>query len=269
MPYPDIDPIIFQIGPIIVRWYALAYIAGLMLGWRYVVMLSRRHDLWLHRAPATQDQIDNLFLWITFGVIFGGRLGYVLFYNPSYYLDHPADILTVWHGGMAFHGGVLGVILAVIIFARKHRIALLSLGDMVAAAIPIGLLFGRLANFINSELWGRTTDLPWGVVFPNGGPLPRHPSQLYEALLEGTLLFTVLWLLVWRWQSLARPGLVTGVFLTGYGTARILVELVREPDAHLGFLVASITMGQALSAPMLLVGLGFIWWSRHSRRHRQ
>jgi phosphatidylglycerol:prolipoprotein diacylglycerol transferase len=258
MPFPSLDPVIFEIGPFALRWYALAYIAGLMLGWRYVIMLSKSARLWPNGLPASREEIDDLLLWITFGVILGGRLGYVMFYNPGYFLAHPRDILAVWQGGMAFHGGLFGVIVAIIIFARRRAIAMLSLGDMVAAAVPIGLLFGRLANFINSELWGRVTQSPWGVVFPNGGPLPRHPSQLYEAGLEGLLLFAVLGFLIWRRGILARPGLAIGVFLTGYGLSRALIERVREPDAHLGFIFSEITMGQILSLPMIGAGIVFI-----------
>ncbi|NBR78823.1 MAG: prolipoprotein diacylglyceryl transferase [Alphaproteobacteria bacterium] len=254
MPFPDIDPVIFQIGPFALRWYALAYIAGLLLGWRYVVLLARRTTIWPKQAPASEVQIDDLLLWVTLGVVLGGRLGYVSFYNTVYYAANPSDIIAVWQGGMSFHGGLLGVVVAVILYARRHAIALFSLGDMIAAAVPIGLFFGRLANFINSELWGRTTNVAWGVIFPNGGPLPRHPSQLYEAALEGLFLFALLSFMVWRKQALARPGLVTGVFLSGYGLARILVELVREPDAHLGFVSFGLTMGQILSLPMLMVG---------------
>ena len=192
MPFPDIDPVIFQIGPFALRWYALAYIAGLLLGWRYVVLLARRTTIWPKQAPASEVQIDDLLLWVTLGVVLGGRLGYVTFYNTAYYAANPSDIIAVWQGGMSFHGGLLGVIVTVILYARRHAIALFSLGDMIAAAVPIGLFFGRLANFINSELWGRTTNVAWGVIFPNGGPLPRHPSQLYEAALEGLFLFALL-----------------------------------------------------------------------------
>ena len=258
MPFPSLDPVIFEIGPFALRWYALAYIAGLMLGWRYVIMLSQSARLWPQGPPAGREAIDDLLMWITFGVIFGGRLGYVIFYNPGYFLAHPGDILAVWQGGMAFHGGLLGVIVAIIIFARRHDIPMLSLGDMVAGAVPIGLFFGRLANFINSELWGRVTQSPWGVVFPNGGPLPRHPSQLYEAGLEGLLLFVLLGFLIWRHGILARPGLTIGVFLTGYGASRALIEQVREPDTHLGYIFSGITMGQILSLPMIAAGIVFV-----------
>ena len=258
MPFPSLDPVIFEVGPFAFRWYALAYIIGLMLGWQYVIMLSQSARLWPNGLPARREEIDDLLLWITFGVILGGRLGYVMFYNPGYFLAHPRDILAVWQGGMAFHGGLLGVVVAIIIFARRRAIAMLSLGDMVAAAVPIGLLFGRLANFINSELWGRVTQSLWGVVFPDGGPLPRHPSQLYEAGLEGLLLFAALGFLIWRRGILARPGLAIGVFLTGYGLSRALIERVREPDAHLGFIFSETTMGQILSLPMIGAGIVFI-----------
>ena len=258
MPFPSLDPVIFEIGPFTLRWYALAYIAGLMLGSRYVIVLSQSKHLWPNGPPADREAIDDLLMWITIGVILGGRLGYVIFYNPRYFLAHPNDILAVWQGGMAFHGGLLGVIGAIIIFARRRDIPMLRLGDMVAAAAPIGLFCGRLANFINSELWGRVTQSPWGVVFPNGGPLPRHPSQLYEAGLEGLLLFVVLGFLIWRRGILACPGLAVGVFLTGYGLSRALVEQLREPDAHLGFIFSGITMGQILSLPMIAAGIVFI-----------
>ncbi len=260
MPFPEIDPIAIDFGFLQIRWYALAYIAGLILGWRYIVWLTRRPALWSSGgAPAREDDIDDLLLWVMLGVIFGGRLGYVVFYAPLYYLQNPVEVFALQHGGMAFHGGALGVIVALGMFARKRNISILSLGDMVAAAVPIGLFFGRLTNFVNSELWGRTTDVAWGVVFPNGGPLPRHPSQLYEAALEGGLLMAVLSFLVWRRQALARPGLITGLFIIGYGLSRILVELVRAPDAHIGFLSFGLTMGQVLSFPMMLVGGVFVW----------
>ncbi len=261
MPFQNIDPVIFELGPLALRWYSLAYIVGLMAGWKYIAHLNRTAQLWPAGAPAKPDDMDDILLWLTLGVILGGRLGYVLFYNTSYYLANPGDALAVWQGGMSFHGGALGVIVAVILFARRRGIAVLSLGDMVAIVTPLGLLLGRLANFINSELWGRVTDVPWAVVFPNGGPLPRHPSQLYEAALEGLLLLVILNLLAWKGNALSRPGLLTGIFLVGYGLSRAFVELFREPDAHLGFLFELITMGQILSLPMIGAGLGFIYWS--------
>jgi phosphatidylglycerol---prolipoprotein diacylglyceryl transferase len=261
MPFPNIDPVIIEIGPLALRWYSLAYIIGLLGGWKYMVMLTDTRRLWVGAPPARREDIDDLLLWVTLGVILGGRLGYVLFYNFGYYLSNPGSALALWQGGMSFHGGCLGVILAVILFAMKRRIALLSIGDMVASSVPLGLGLGRLANFINSELWGRVTDAPWGVVFPNGGPLPRHPSQLYEAALEGAALLLVLNILIWRFRALTRPGLVTGLFLIGYGASRALVELVRQPDAHIGFLSSGLTMGQLLSAPMILAGCGFVYWA--------
>ena len=259
MPFPQIDPVAIDLGWFQLRWYALAYMAGLLLGWRYMIVLARRNALWPQGKAASSEAIDDLLFWVTLGVIIGGRIGYVLFYNPTYYAAHPAQIVAVWQGGMAFHGGALGVILAVALFARKRGISFLSLGDMLVAAAPIGLFFGRLANFINSELWGRTTHVWWGVIFPNGGAQPRHPSQLYEATLEGLLLLAVLNFLIWRKQAFAWPGLIIGLFLLGYGLSRALVELVREPDAHIGFLSFGLTMGQILSLPMMLAGGTFIW----------
>lgn len=252
--FPDIDPIAVQIGPLAIRWYALAYIAGLIGGWQYCLRLAKRPP-----NTVTPKQIDDFMVWATIGVVLGGRLGFVFFYQPAYYLANPLDILQVWRGGMSFHGGLLGVIVAMIIFGRRHGTGFFPLSDIIAAATPIGLFFGRIANFINAELWGRATDAPWGVVFPNGGPAPRHPSQLYEALLEGLVLFAVIAVLVYRRDALLRTGLVSGVFLTGYGLSRILVETVREPDAYIGFLAFGTTYGQWLSVPMVLYGLYLIW----------
>lgn len=261
MPFPNIDPVIFEIGPFALRWYSLAYIIGLVGGWKYIVKMTTTPALWAGKNPASEDDIDDLLLWVTLGVILGGRLGYVLFYNFGYYLSNPGSALALWQGGMSFHGGCFGVILAVIIFAYRRNIPILSLGDMVAASVPLGLLLGRLANFINGELWGRVTDAPWGVIFPTGGPLPRHPSQLYEAALEGALLLILLNVLVWKFRALHRPGLLTGLFLVGYAISRALVELVREPDAHIGILSSGLTMGQILSLPMLLAGAAFIFFA--------
>ena len=251
--FPAIDPIAFELGPLAIRWYSLAYITGLVLGWQYVRLLSRRAITPLDRGP-----IDDLLFWVALGVIFGGRIGYTLFYKPGYYLANPAEILMVWRGGMSFHGGLLGVVVAMIWFARRSGRPLLTIADTIAAAVPIGLFFGRLANFANGELYGRVTDVAWAMIFPNGGIMPRHPSQLYEAVLEGAVLFAVLAWLVWRAAGLRRPGTVTGAFLVGYAIARGLVELVREPDAHIGLLGLGWTMGQMLSAPMLLLGLVLI-----------
>lgn len=254
MDFPNIDPIIFQIGPFALRWYALAYVFGLVGAWRYGIWLARREP-----RTVTPQQFDDFLVWATFGVILGGRLGYVLFYQPGYFFAHPLEIPQMWRGGMSFHGGLLGVITAMILFARRHAIPLLGLTDIVAAAAPIGLFLGRLANFINGELWGRVTDAPWGVVFPRAGPLPRHPSQLYESVLEGLVLFTILTVMINAGRARFRPGLTTGVFLIGYALARILVETLREPDSYIGLLAFSTTWGQWLSLPMLGFGLYLVW----------
>jgi len=256
IPFPPIDPVAIEIGPFAIRWYALAYIAGLLLGWRYCLSLA-------DRAPALvrRRDIDDFLVWATLGVVLGGRLGYVLFYQPGYYIGHPLEALYLWHGGMSFHGGAIGVAIAIWLFARARGIPLLAFSDIICAAVPIGLFFGRIANFINAELFGRVTDLPWGIVFPGGGPLPRHPSQLYEALFEGLVL--VLLLLAFERGGARRyPGMLSGLFLAGYAVARMSGELFREPDAHLGYLIFGTTMGQLLSIPLLLAGLGLIAWAR-------
>ena len=254
LPYPEIDPVIVEIGPLAIRWYALAYAAGLLLGWRYVLMLNRR------RAHLLDDRkVDDLLIWMTFGVILGGRLGYVAFYNPEFYLTQPLAALYVWQGGMSFHGGVIGVILAIFLFARRRDVGFLKLADLVIPAVPIGLFFGRLANFINAELYGRPTDVAWAMAFPTDPDrMPRHPSQLYEAALEGLLLFVVLAWMAWRGDALKRPGLASGVFLAGYALARGVVELFREPDVQLGLFAGGVSMGQLLSLPMLLAGAALI-----------
>ncbi len=253
--FPDIDPVIFQVGPLAIRWYSLAYIAGLFIGWHYCRRLAARQ-----RGAATPESFDDFFVWAILGVILGGRLGYVLFYKPGYYLENPIEVLFLWQGGMSFHGGLVGVVAALAGFAWRRQINILALADIVACATPIGLFFGRLANFINGELFGRPSDVPWAMIFPHGGPEPRHPSQLYEAGLEGLLLLVLLYLLV-RLGALERRGLLTGVFLVGYALSRMTVELFRQPDQHLGFLVGDLTMGQLLSLPMLLGGLGLVLWS--------
>lgn len=260
MPFPDFEPILIQIGPFAIRWYALAYVAGILIGWRYVVNLVRNPGLAPVRGPAANPaQIDDLILWVTLGIILGGRLGYVLFYTPATIWTNPLEILQVWQGGMSFHGGALGVAIAVAAFARSNGIDLLRLGDLVAACVPIGLLFGRIANFINGELWGRPTELPWGVIFPGAGPYPRHPSQLYEAILEGLVLFIILRLATHRGFWLERRGVVAGLFLVGYAVFRTLVEQVREPDSYLPDFPLGLTMGMMLSLPMLLGGAFLIW----------
>jgi phosphatidylglycerol---prolipoprotein diacylglyceryl transferase len=255
--YPSIDPVLISIGPFPIRWYALAYIAGLVLGWAYAQFLVRRPGLWGAGPRPDTACIDDLLVYAAIGVILGGRLGYVLFYNPAFYLAHPLQIPAVWQGGMSFHGGFAGTAVAVYILARRRGIPVLRLGDVVCAAVPIGIFLGRIANFIKPELWGRTTDGPWAMAFPGAGPLPRHPSQLYEASLEGIVLFLILFTAV-RLGALRRPGLVTGIFAVGYGTARIICEFFREPDPQLGFLFGGATMGMLLSLPLIAAGAFFI-----------
>lgn len=258
LPYPAFDPVLIQIGPLAIRWYALAYIGGILFGWYYARTIIRNGRLWGGEAPMTVVDFDDFIVWVTFGIILGGRLGYVLFYNPAHFAAHPAEILQLWQGGMSFHGGFAGCVIAVLLFAWRRGISALSLGDVTCAVGPIGLFLGRIANFINGELWGRPSDAPWAMVFPGGGPLPRHPSQLYEAVLEGLLLFVVLALFV-RGGALRRPGLVIGVFAIGYALARSFAELFREPDAQLGFLWGPLTMGMLLSLPLLLFGVALVW----------
>ena len=260
MPFPDFDPVLLQIGPFAIRWYALAYVAGILVGWRYVAGLIKNQALWGPRgAPATIPQVDDLILWITLGIILGGRLGHVFFYTPSLIFTDPLEVVKVWNGGMSFHGGALGVLIAVFIFTRVNQIDVLRLGDAITAAAPIGLFFGRIANFINGELWGRPTDVPWAFVFPHAGIMPRHPSQLYEAALEGLVLFLIL-----RWAThgaklLQRRGVVAGIFLLGYATFRTFIENFREPDNYLPNFPLGLTMGMMLSAPMFIGGAWLIW----------
>src|SRR3954463_15668493 len=266
--FPVFDPIAIAIGPVAIRWYALAYIGGIVLGWIYARALIKNQKLWGGPAPITLPQMDDFILWVTIGIILGGRTGYVLFYNLPFFVQHPAEIFELWKGGMSFHGGFLGCVAAVILFARKNNVSILSLGDITTAVGPIGLLLGRLANFINSELWGRRADasVPWAMVFPNGGPLPRHPSQLYEAGLEGIVLFIILALMI-RAGALKRPGLILGSFIAIYAVARIVGEFFREPDPQLGFLWGGLTMGMLLSVPMIIAGgiLIVLAWRRGPR----
>ena len=257
IPFPHIDPILVHIGPLAVRWYALAYIVGIIAGWFYARAIIASPRLWGGAAPFTVVDFDDFIIWVTLGIILGGRIGYVLFYNFPHFAAHPAEIVALWKGGMSFHGGFIGCVLAVVLFAWRRDIPFLSLGDVTTAVAPIGLFLGRLANFINGELWGRPTDVPWAMIFPNGGPLARHPSQLYEAGLEGLVLLLVLGVLV-RFGALRRPGLVTGAFALGYGDARIFCELFREPDAQLGFLWGGMTMGMLLCIPLILAGFAVI-----------
>jgi phosphatidylglycerol:prolipoprotein diacylglycerol transferase len=250
--FPDFDPVLVQVGPFAIRWYALAYIVGLVLGWRLLRRLVQQPP-----AIATALQADDFLTWATLGVVLGGRIGYVLFYQPVLYLHHPLLALAVWQGGMSFHGGLLGVVAAIVWFCRHERIATLSFADRIAVCAPIGLGLGRIANFINGELWGRPAPewLPWAMVFPNAGPLARHPSQIYEALLEGLVLFLAMYSLSRHEQLRARPGFLTGAFLAGYAVARIICEFFRQPDPFLGYLWAGATMGQLLSLPLLVLGV--------------
>ena len=253
--FPQIDPVLFSIGPLAVRWYALSYVIGLALGWRLL-----RHRSAVSSDDLSADNIDDFLVWATIGIILGGRLGYVLFYNLQYFLVNPSQIFATWRGGMSFHGGLLGVVVAGLLFCRRYKLSPLNLGDALACVSPIGLLFGRIANFINGELYGRVTDAPWGVVFPHAGPEPRHPSQLYEAFLEGLVLFVVL-NVMWRSRKIrANCGVLTGTFIAGYAIARMIVELFRQPDPQIGFLTLGSTMGQWLSVPMLIIGVGIIIW---------
>lgn len=252
--FPNIDPVAFAAGPFVVRWYALAYLCGFLLGWRYCLALA---GLEKDHRPNKED-VDDFLSWAIGGVILGGRLGYVLFYQFEYYAANPMDILKVWQGGMSFHGGALGVIIALFVFSHLRKFNVLRLADYVCACVPIGLFFGRLANFANGELYGRVTESAWGMEFPNGGPLPRHPSQLYEAALEGAVLFLILLLLVLNPKVRAKPGIVAGAFLAGYGIFRAIIEFFREPDPYLGLIGGVISMGQILSLPMILAGLGVI-----------
>ncbi|MDB4470656.1 prolipoprotein diacylglyceryl transferase [Deltaproteobacteria bacterium] len=246
MIFPQIDPIIFSIGPLAVRWYGMMYLLGFVGGYFMLCHVAR-----LRNFSITKEQISDLLFYGVIGVVAGGRFGYTLFYNADYYLSRPWEIFYVWEGGMSFHGGLIGVFTVLLIYCKKRQFSLLMIADLVVVAVPIGLGFGRIGNFINAELWGRPTDLPWGVVFPGGGSEPRHPSQLYEAGLEGLLLFIVIYALH---RLKVRSGIAAFSFLTLYGFFRLLVEFVRQPDAHLGFLWGGATMGQLLSIPMILVG---------------
>ncbi|MEZ5912729.1 MAG: prolipoprotein diacylglyceryl transferase [Paracoccaceae bacterium] len=289
IPFPDIGPEIFSIDiggfHLALRWYALAYIAGLLIGWRIVVMLMRRPRLWpAATAPMTPARVEELLTWVILGVVLGGRLGYTL-YQPGSFFEDPLRLVRLWEGGMSFHGGFLGVVVAAALFFRRHAIPVLSAADALAVATPPGLFLGRIANFINAELWGRPTDLPWAVAFPGpaaqdcpgiAGICARHPSQLYEAGLEGLLLGSLLLLLALRGDWLKYPGRLTGLFFAGYGAARVFVELFRQADAQfitpdnpMGYVLrlgeAGLSMGQLLSLPMIAVGLWLLWRARPAR----
>ncbi len=263
IPFPIIDPVALSIGPLSVKWYGLAYVAGLIGGWWYARRLVAADGLWGGRARPKPVELDDMLLFVALGVVLGGRLGFVLFYDLARYLQRPQDIVAIWQGGMSFHGGLVGATLALWLFARRRGYPALSVFDIAATVVPIGLFLGRIANFINAELWGRPApDVPWAMVFPNAGPLPRHPSQLYEALGEGLMLFVLLSLLV-RAGGFKRPGMVAGVFGMGYAVARIVCEFFREPDPQLGFLFGTnvdglsggVTMGMVLSLPLFAAGL--------------
>jgi phosphatidylglycerol---prolipoprotein diacylglyceryl transferase len=262
IPYPVIDPIAVEVGPVAVRWYGLAYMAGILFGWLYGRTLVSRPELWNGKPPMTKTQADDFLLWITLGIVVGGRLGFVLFYEPSYFLANPLDIPAVWKGGMSFHGGLLGVVAAVYFYSRRIGINPLSLGDIASAATPFGLFFGRIANFINAEVVGRVSDVPWAMVFPGAGPEPRHPSQLYEAALEGLVLFAILAVAVSRYKALTRPGTIFGLFLAFYGIFRSLVEFVREPHFGHPLDIGILTPGIVYSIPMILIGAWLIWRAR-------
>ncbi|WP_026480995.1 prolipoprotein diacylglyceryl transferase [Ahrensia sp. 13_GOM-1096m] len=261
--FPNLDPILFQIGPIAIRWYSLSYIVGIVLGWLYAKSIVRNNRLWGRQSPITDVDMDDFMLWATIGTVLGGRFGYVFFYDFAGFMADPVSIFQIWQGGMSFHGGFLGVTIAMILFARARKTPVWSLFDVIATVVPIGLGLGRVANFINGELWGRVSDAPWAMAFPTGGPQPRHPSQLYEAALEGALLLAVLFIAVYGFKALHRPRLATGIFVGGYGIARTIVEFFREPDAHLGYLFGDwFTMGMLLSMPMVLIGLALILSAR-------
>ncbi|MBF0308559.1 MAG: prolipoprotein diacylglyceryl transferase [Magnetococcales bacterium] len=252
--FPQIDPILVQVGPLAVRWYGVMYSLTFLGGWFLLLRRARRFQPHLH-----PDLLGDLLVWIILGVILGGRLGYILFYQPAFYLEHPGNIFHIWEGGMSFHGGLLGVVTAIVGFSWRRGIPPLVIGDLVAPISPLGLLLGRIGNFINGELWGRASDVPWAMVFPGAvPPVPRHPSQLYEAFLEGILLFALLW---WVGRKARPPGVLLGLFLSGYGLARYAVEYFREPDAHLGLLNLGLSMGQWLSLPMIFAGLILAVWA--------
>ena len=271
LPFPQIDPVIVEIGPFAVHWYGLGYVVGILFAWWYTKRLVTTKRLWANGIPPMQPaDLDDFVIWAAIGVVLGGRLGYVLFYDLPRYLANPLDIFAIWQGGMSFHGGMLGTITAMVLFALSRGINPWSMLDTVAAATPVGLGLVRLANFINSELWGRPTDAPWGVVFPDGGPLPRHPSQLYEAALEGLVLFLVLRYLTHSRLKLKTPRFVGGAFVCGYGLARIFVEFFREPDAQIGYLAGNwLTMGMILSTPMVAAGLWAMLTARATAEARQ
>jgi len=262
--FPNFDPVAIHLGPLQIRWYALAYLAGFIVGWRYALYLI---GLGKPEQRPNKTDIDDFIPWAIIGVILGGRIGYVFFYNFEEYADDPLEIFKVWHGGMSFHGGTLGVIIALCLFSLVRKFSPRRLADVVCCAAPIGLCLGRIANFINGELFGRKTDVPWAVKFPAGGFIARHPSQLYEAFLEGAILFTLLFFLARFERVRETPGILTGVFLIGYALCRITVECFREPDAQLGFIFAGVSMGQILSVPMIILGACVIGYALSHKKY--
>lgn len=261
--YPAIDPVAIEIGPISIKWYGIAYMVGLLIGWWYVRRLIGTPRLWRDdRAPLTTADSDDLLLWVTLAVIAGGRLGQVLLYDPSYYIQNPLEIFKTWHGGMSFHGALIASGVAMLLFGHFKKISALSVMDVCCAAVPFGIFFGRLANFVNSEHWGRPTDVAWAMVFPNGGPMPRHPSQLYEAALEGVVMFAIMRFVTHTLLGLKRPGLTTGIWLVWYAIARTVCEVFREPETVHALNLGPLTAGQVYSLPMLLLGLFLIYRAR-------
>ncbi len=260
LPFPHIDPVLIEFGPLVIRWYALAYLAGLLIGWKLAFALAANAALWGSRTPPDHATIDDLIVYMALGIVVGGRLGNVVFYDLAYFIDNPLEIFAVWHGGMAFHGGLIGACIAMVLLARVHQTPILAITDIAAIVSPVGLFFGRIANFINGELWGRPADVPWAMVFPRADEQPRHPSQLYEATLEGLLLFLIIgWIA--RMGGLKRPGLLSGLFGILYAVTRTISEFYRDPDPVSEQLAGGFTMGMALSAPLALIGLGLVWRS--------
>ena len=255
----SIDPIALKIGPLEVRWYGLAYLAGILLGLKYAKWIISNHKE-KNTLSISISNIDEIFIWVVVGIIFGAKIGYLVFYNPSSLLENPLNIFALWQGGMSFHGGAAGVILAIIIYSLVKKISLLQLGDIICSVVPIGLFFGRVANYINSELWGKITTVSWGVVFPNAGNLPRHPSQLYEATLEGLMIFLILLIMIKK-NLLNYKGLISGSFLFLYGLFRIFVENFREPDLHIGYIYNLVTMGMILSFPFMVAGMCIMFYA--------
>jgi phosphatidylglycerol:prolipoprotein diacylglycerol transferase len=267
IPYPAIDPVALHLGPLSIKWYGLAYVAGLLLGWLYLRRLLAQPRLWQdNKPPFPPDIADDLFIWVAAGVVLGGRLGHILLYEPSYYWQNPVEILKIWHGGMAFHGGLLGTVVAMWLFARHRGVQPLSVMDLVSAAVPIGLFFGRLANFVNAEVVGKESSVPWAMVFPGSGPNPRHPSQVYEAVLEGLVLFLILRVLTHRKDALKRPGTVGSVFLIGYGSFRFFCEFFKLDEYRQGLGNLPLSLGMIYSLPMIAIGLiGLIWVQRRAK----